>query len=252
MNTALHRTGATIAVAIGLIGAFGGLVRGAPRADAAPAATAVHGERIEADVDLIVDAAAEAMGSVTSVRFDVERMGEPVHIDPIESLAVDRIVGRFQTPGNADAIVTVTIDGELTTDLGAVALGPDVWLSNPITGLFEPLPPGYNIDPTRFFDPAGGWQPLLAGLADRTLVGDGDTHHVQGTASAGDLHRVSAGLVAADGVVIDLWIHPYTASVERIEFSVPTRDGVSDWTVVLTDYGVPFEIIAPVDRGDGS
>ena len=51
-------------------------------------------------------------------------------------------------------------------------------------------------------------------------------------------------------VVIDLWIDPHSALVHRVEFSVEDSHGISDWTLVLTDYGAPFTIVPPagVDR----
>ena len=142
--------------------------------------------------------------------------------------------------------MTVTIDGNLVTELGAVALGSDIWLSNPITGDFEPLPPSYDIDPSRFFDPTGGWQPLLDGLAGRELLEDGDHYVVRGVAPEAELRRVTAGLVRADDVVVDLWLDPYTALVQRVEFSVTDpRYGTSDWRIELSEYGEPFVIEAP-------
>ncbi|MEM9468230.1 MAG: LppX_LprAFG lipoprotein, partial [Actinomycetota bacterium] len=197
-----------------------------------------------------IDTAATAMAAVESVRFDVERSGDPVYIDTVESIELDAVIGRFAAPADADAIVTVTIDGSLVTELGAVALGTDIWLSNPITGDFEPLPPSYDIDPSRFFDPTGGWQPLLDGLTDRELLDDGAAYVVRGVAPEAELRRVTAGLVRADDVVVDLWLDPHTALVQRIEFSVTgARYGTSDWRIDLSDYGAPFTIVAPEGVG---
>lgn len=246
----MHRVGAAIVVATGLVGAFGGLVldRGtqadASTVDAAPTTTA--GPRLAADAETLIDAAADAMAAVESVRFEVERSGDPVYIDTVESIELDAVVGRFRAPADADALVTVTVDGSLVTELGAVALGSDIWLSNPITGDFEPLPPSYDIDPSRFFDPTGGWQPLLAGLTERELVAADDGFHVRGVPPATELRRVTAGLVRADDVVVDLWLHPSTALVERVEFAVTDeRYGTSEWRIDLSDYGAAFVIDAP-------
>jgi hypothetical protein len=65
----------------------------------------------------------------------------------------------------------VTVDDNLATRIGAVAIDDEVWISNPVTGDFETLPTGYDIDPSRFFDPEGGWRPLLAALTDVEIVG---------------------------------------------------------------------------------
>ncbi|MEM9201347.1 MAG: LppX_LprAFG lipoprotein [Actinomycetota bacterium] len=251
MSPRFHRVGAAIVVAIGLVGAFSGLLaaegsdtEAAASADAA--ATVEVGPRLPANAEGLIDRAASAMAAVESVRFVVDRSGDPVFIDLVESIELDAVVGRFAAPADADAIVTVTIDGTLVTELGAVALGPDIWLSNPITGEFEPLPPSYDIDPSRFFDPTGGWQPLLAGLSDRTLVAADDAYHVRGIAPETELRRVTAGLVRADDVVVDLWLDPHSALVERVEFSVTDpRYGTSDWRIELSEYGEPFVISAP-------
>ena len=251
MSPLTHRIGAATVVAIGLFGAFGGLAldRGA-EADAAVGTDTVDpvdlGPRLPADAELLVEAAAAEMAAVRSVRFDVERTGDPVYIDTVESIELDTVAGRFAAPADADAIVRVTIDGNLATELGAVALGPDIWLSNPITGDYEPLPPSYDIDPSRFFDPTGGWQPLLAGLTDRELIEDGELYRVRGVAPEAELRRVTAGLVRADDVTVDLWLDPHSALVQRVEFSVTDpRFGTSAWRIDLSEYGASFVIEPP-------
>jgi len=65
-----------------------------------------EGEPLPADAETIIAASAEAMGEVTSVRFELERSGAPVYIDTFESLALEKIVGRFSAPSSADAALT--------------------------------------------------------------------------------------------------------------------------------------------------
>ena len=115
-----------------------------------------EGDPLPAEAAAILAASAQAMGDVTSVRFTLNRSGAPVYIDTFESLALDSVDGRFAAPASADAVLTVEVDGSLKTKLGAVAIDDTVWLSNPVTGIFEPLPAGYDIDPSSFFDPAAG------------------------------------------------------------------------------------------------
>ena len=61
------------------------------------------GPTIPPDADTIVAASAEAMGEVSSVRFDVTRSGAPVYIDAFESIALNTIVGEFSVPVGAGA-----------------------------------------------------------------------------------------------------------------------------------------------------
>ena len=82
------------------------------------------------------------MGATTSVAFRLERSGAPVYIDEFEAISLNRADGQFEVPRSAQAVLEVEVDGSLTTELAAIALDDDIWLSNPVTGDFEPLPPG--------------------------------------------------------------------------------------------------------------
>ncbi len=215
------------------------------------------GPTLPADADAIVAASSTAMGDVTSVRFELSRSGAPVYIDQFESIAIDRVAGEFTVPQSAQAVLDVEVNGSLKTQLAAIALGPEVWLSNPITGEFETLPDGYDIDPSRFFDPQGGWRPLLADLTDVTLLGledrDGQRYHVRGTATADQMKAITAGLVGNQEVEIDFWIQPVTGLVRSAEFTTESLQGQTDggaagqvdWQLELSRYGDEFTIVAP-------
>ena len=189
---------------------------------------------------MVLAASAEAMAGVESVRFDIERQGAPVFIDEVESIAVDAVTGTVEVPDRAEALLTVTIDGSVTTQLGAIADADGTLLSNPVTGEFEPLPAGVDLDPVQFFDPVGGWQPLIAGLQDAEFVGEedrgGTRYHVRGTAPAERIEAVTAGLVRRQDVVIDLWVHPVTALVTAVEFETDFDGAISSWTLELGGY----------------
>jgi hypothetical protein len=205
----------------------------------------------DADVALVVTDAAAAMAAVTSVEFRLDRSGAPIFIDEFESLALDSLIGQFTIPTRARAQLTVTVDGNLRTEIGAVAIDDEVWISNPVTGDFETLPPGFDIDPSRFFDPEGGWQPLLANLRDVELVGvddrGGERYHVRGVAPAAEVQNITVGLVRDQDVPVELWIHPGTSLVTRAEFATAIDGGESRWTLELGSYGESFTIRPPAN-----
>lgn len=207
------------------------------------------GEKLAQDASILQATSAEAMAAVTSVRFVLERTGAPVFIDQVESISLDKLEGRFQTPGSADALIQVTVNGSLGTKLGAVAIGDEVWLSNPVTGKFETLPPGFDLDPSLFFDPVGGWKPLIDGLTSTEFIEEADRagtrYHLRATAPAANMQSITAGLVRGQDVVLDLWLHPVTAEVTAIEFSTDFEGATSDWVLELLDYGETFEIVPP-------
>lgn len=205
---------------------------------------------IPADAVSIVDASAIAMGDTTSVRFELRREGAPVFIDQFEKLTLNAAIGQFTVPGSARAVLEVGVDGGLTTELGAVALDDEVWLSNPITGVFETLPPGYDIDPSLFFDPTNGWQPLMENLTDVSLVGteerDGNTrYHIRAIAPAEQVEVITARLVRNQDVEIDFWIQPVTGEVREARFSAQFQGAEVRWTLLLSEYGEEFDIQPP-------
>lgn len=209
----------------------------------------------DADIARVVADAAVAMAGVTSVEFDLDRSGAPIYIDEFESLALDSLFGQFTIPTRARAQLTVTVDGNLTTEIGAVAVDDAVWISNPVTGDFETLPPGFDIDPARFFDPEGGWQPLLANLRDVELVGiddrGGERYHVRGVAPAAEVQNITVGLVRDQDVPVELWIHPGTSLVTRAEFTTAIDGLESRWVLQLGSYGESFTIRPPTNVRTG-
>jgi lipoprotein LprG len=205
---------------------------------------------LPADAESIITASAVAMGDTQSVRFTLTADGAPVFIDQFESIALETAVGEFRVPGAAQAVLDVEVNGNLNTQLAAIALDDEVWLSNPITGDFETLPPEFDLDPSLFFDPRGGWQPLLENLTDLTLVGietrqDNDRYRISATAPAAQIEVITARLVRGQDVEIDFWIQPVTGNVRAAEFTTATPQGDVDWILELDDFGGDFEIIAP-------
>lgn len=255
-----HLSLAAATVALGVT-AYVALSAGEPATVAAPVTSDAVPPGTVADLDdgavadpaadpaVIVADAAVAMGAVTSVEFRLAREGAPVYVDQFESIAVDAAVGQFRVPTRAAATLDVTVDGNLRTRIGAVAIDSEVWMSNPVTGRFETLPAGYDIDPSRFFDPKGGWQPLLEHLTDVALVGvadrGGERWHVRGVAPAADVANITVGLVEDQDVTVDLWVHPGTSLVTAMEFDTELDGGIANWTLELSRYGETFTIEPP-------
>lgn len=203
------------------------------------------------DVDpaALLQRSATAMAAVGSVEFRLRRDGAPVFIDQFEKIALDSLRGQFTVPTRAQAELTVTVDGNVTTKIGAVAIDEEVWISNPVTGDFETLPAGYDIDPSRFFDPENGWQPLIANLSAIELVGiddrGGERYHVRGVASADDVRNITVDLVRDQDVTVEFWIHPTTALVTAAEFATVIDGAESQWELDLAGYGQSFTIDPP-------
>lgn len=211
----------------------------------------------DASASDVLNAAAAAMAEVTSVEFRLDRTGAPIFIDQYDSLALDGLLGQFTVPTKARAQLTVTVQGGFTTEIGAVAVDDEIWVSNPVTGSFETLPDGFDIDPSRFFDPEGGWRPLLANLRDAEVIGvetasdGGDRYHVRGTAPAAEVRNITVGLVRDQDVPVELWIHPGTFLVTRAEFVTLVDGEESQWVLELGRFGDEFTIEPPSNVREG-
>ncbi len=210
---------------------------------------AASGPTLAPDVATILSTAATTMGEVETVRFEIERGGAPVYIDPLDTLEFVSAEGRFQAPTSAEAVVVVAV-GDLRAQIGAVAIDGETWITNPITGDWEPTPEGYAFDPATLFDPELGWRPLLAGeLTDAELVGvetrDGEElYHLVGSASEARITVITAGLVNQE-VDLDLWLDPETGAVREAQFPTVYRGENSEWSLRFFDYGEPLEITIP-------
>lgn len=213
-------------------------------------------EEIDADVATLLESAATAMGEVDTVRFRIERGGVPVYIDPNDTLEFKDAVGRFVAPQAADAVVKVAVSG-INVQIGAIAIDGTVWLSNPITGAWEPAPSTYAFDPTSLFSPEVGWRPLLGGeLREAELIGREETdgvarYHLTGVAPQERIETITANLVRNQDVNVDIWLDTETGHVLEVIFDAETAAGVSTWTLEFFDYGDDIEITPPDELSGG-
>ncbi|MCB2223002.1 MAG: LppX_LprAFG lipoprotein [Actinobacteria bacterium] len=200
-----------------------------------------------ADLDVLLSDAAVAMGSIGSARFEMVRGGAPVEIAGLDFVSAE---GQYSAPDRARAILDVKVN-DISAEVGTIAIGPKVWLTNPLTGAWEAIPEGSGFNIAVIFDPATGWVPLLtddlsgvsyAGTAD---AGDGPRYVVHGDIAAPRVEVLTAGLVSAQAVEADIWIHPDTGHITRVEFATVLGGAQSEWTITLSDFDEPVTIEAP-------
>lgn len=199
------------------------------------------------NIDDVLARSSAAMAGVETVEFEIEQTGADVFIDDDGLIQFVSATGRFAAPSSADALVDVAALG-LNTTVGAVAIDGQVWITNPLTGDWEPAPSGFSFDPTDLFAPETGWSSLLGeGLQDPELVSEGsstDEHHVRGTVGADRVTILTGGLVDEPSLV-DIWVDADSDLVSRASFDVDTDDGPTSWTITLRDYGSDVTINEP-------
>jgi len=198
----------------------------------------------------LLEVSAATMGSVDTVQFSIARGGEPVYIDTQGFLEFVSATGRFAAPGAAEALVTVSALG-LSTEVGAVVIEGDTWLTNPITGNWEPTPPGYTFDPATLFDPQIGFRamlregiPTVEDLGEE-IVDETTLRHVRFTASGERVEVVTAGMVRGADVTIDAWIEPTSGELRRVQFPTTIGATPTEWDLTFFDYGADITITPP-------
>jgi len=207
------------------------------------------GEDVEAvGVDEIRTRSASAMADVDSVLFTIELEGADVFIDDAGLIGFRTAEGRFAAPSSADAVVSVVALG-LATEVGAVAIDGEVWITNPLSGDWEPAPESLTFDPTQLFDPEVGFSRLLSdGLINPTLVSPSPDpegrYQLTADVEPERVRALTGGLVD-DVDNVDLWIDATSNQLVEVTFDVGTDAGGTSWTLLLRDYGTAVSINEP-------
>lgn len=200
------------------------------------------------DVDGVRDLAAAAMADVDSVLFAIELEGADVFIDDEGLIGFRMAEGRFAAPSSADAVVSVTALG-LATEVGAVAIDGEVWITNPLTGDWEAAPESLTFDPALLFDPTIGFSGLLSdGLSNAALVApepdpDG-RYHITAEVDPVRVSALTGGLVD-DVDNVDLWVEATSGRLVEVTFDVGLDTGGTSWRLLLSDYGADVTVTRP-------
>ena len=200
------------------------------------------------DIDGVRSIAAAAMADVDTVLFTIELEGAEVFIDSSGSVGFRTAEGRYAAPSSADAVVGVDAFG-LATEVGAIAIDGEVWITNPLTGAWEPAPEAFTFDPAQLFDAEVGFSALLAdGLSNAVLVSpdpDQDQrYHITADVDPDRVAALTGGLVD-DVDNVDLWVDATSGHLTEVTFDVGITAGGTSWLLLLTDYGSPVTIVEP-------
>ena len=219
------------------------------KSEPAPAATATP----ELAPFEIAARAAEAMLSIESLHFTVEREGALAYIDADQLLAFKRADGDFGAPDRLRTIVRV-ITAFTPIEIGMVALGDDQYATDPITGQWGRLPPEWGqFNLLALFDPETGLRGLLKnGILDLALVGSEEIdkqphYHLAGRASGERMSAMTMGFIGRGDVDLEVWIGSEDHYVRRLIIVEPETDldDPTTWSMEFSDLGEPVEINAP-------
>lgn len=197
----------------------------------------------DVDVDAVIGRAADTMAAITSARFTMERGGDPVEIGGLEFVSAE---GVYLAPAGAKAILQVKA-ADLSVEMGTIAVGDRVWLTNPLTGGWEAIPEGSGFNIATVFDPEVGWVPLLT--EDLSAVEYRGTeqgaHVIHGVIAAGRVAFLTAGLVEAQAVEADIRIDVETGHITGVDFATTLDGATSTWSIRMSGFDDPVEVEPP-------
>jgi hypothetical protein len=191
----------------------------------------------------VLATAGSQFDALEAVRFSIEVDGVPVFFDDEGTLAATAADGQYSAPGSFQALVDVTAFG-LATQLGAISVGEDRWVTNPVTGEWDLLAIGTGFDPLVLFDPDNGVGATVSNL-DATLISFDKRYHIRGTVGGPTVKVLTAGLLEEGELDVDLYIDGDSLQVVELAFDTESAEGLSNWTISFSEFDEPVTIDPP-------
>lgn len=203
----------------------------------------------------IVQKSAERMNGMSGFEFVIERSGEPVYLDPDDTIAFRRAEGHYVAPDSAQAVVTIITPG-LVSEVGVISIGGTQWESNLLAPDWHEIPPDWAFDPAVLFDSEIGIQSiLLSDLSDLALEGseviedgpDQRLYIVSGTLGGDRINEMSYGTIGPGTMTMRIWIAPETFELYRVLITDPSQGGDEPtvWQVDFRQFDQTIEIEPP-------
>lgn len=193
--------------------------------------------------EILADAAATMQG-VETLTYVMELSGAPITLLGVELRSAR---GDYAAPESTRAALEAAIGG-LTIELGTIAIGDVSWVTNPLTGKWDEYTGSRAFNPSIMFDPQLGWIPLLTrDITEARLVEpvEGENYIIRGTAADERVEILTAGLVDAQPVPLEIHIERETGLVKRMDFETDGENGRTRWVLELSDFGKSVSISAP-------
>lgn len=190
--------------------------------------------------------AAKVFDTLQSVQFKLQHTGDPVILDAQLGAKFLEAAGAYQAPDKLFAQVKVEALGNLFT-LKMLWLPEGALMTNPLTGMYGPQPPGMPLAPLALFDTATGISNVLtkeiqnlqvAGIEEVEGV---QLRHFTGDVPALALKSILPGTLAEAKLKIDLWVQVDNDQLTRIQVAAAG----SETQLEFYGHNEPVEIPAP-------
>lgn len=201
------------------------------------------------EAELLADAA-DRWSETDTVSFELDVDGT-TYLDVNETIELESVDGVLKRPDQAEAEATVKI-GFATFDVGLVAIGNDVYMTNFLNGDWERGPDNFDFNPALIFDDDQGVSAVLEAMDDveignEATIGGTEVTEISGVVDQDDIDQLVAGSLEGEKIEVTLWIDAQTGDLYQIELAEPDDvdgDPIS-WVITFSDHNQPVTIEAP-------
>lgn len=196
-----------------------------------------------------LDAATERWKETESFHFTLTLEERVIALDATGVLGFSEAEGNVIAPDRMQALALINTPlGSAQVDF--IAVGEDQYLTNPLSGQWEPLDESLRSDITLIFDETQGVVAVmgqmqgLERLPDERVAGPLAVH-LRGTIPAETLAFLASDLAGAGTLTVDLWIETQSAQILKIVITEPVgAEGTTPvWTFLLSNFGG----VAPIE-----
>lgn len=196
------------------------------------------------NVRAILDESGKVMAALQSFHFRMQhnKGGTPL----LQSLILTDVNGIAATPDSLSLDFT-GVAGSFAVKGSVVALGDDVYMTNPLSGEWQEIEP--LVSPLAFFDPAHGIGEMMSQVQNPTLVSqDAEAYRIAGSLPAHALAPLFGGNVAAGDVDLQLTIHRARLHLTEVIITgriTPAEEAGLVRTLILSQFDEPVNIERP-------
>lgn len=198
----------------------------------------------------LLDRTAQHLREVKSAHFALTITGE-AYLDSSRTLQLRAANGDIVPPDQMQAKIKIGL-GAANIDVSLVTLGNEKYQTNPVTGQWGPIQPGFDYSPTVLFDKDHGLSAVLGQLQEVQRVGEEQvegqaTYHLKGKVAKAAIDPITGGVVEGDPVGVDLWLAKDSANLVRLVLTEgkTAKAQPAVWTLLLTNYDQPVTITKP-------
>jgi hypothetical protein len=199
----------------------------------------------------IINHTAARLDAVKSVHFAATIDGA-AYIDTSRTIQLRSADGDIVPPDKMSAKIKIAV-GPANIDVSLVTIGQDRYQTNPLTGAWGPVQPGFDYSPAILFDKDKGLSSVIKQLQNVERLGDDNVagqsvYHLRGNVARAALEPLSSGAIEGDPVTVELWVAQDSSNLAKLvltEPQTPNKPKPAVWTLTFDKYDQPVTIDRP-------